>query len=284
MIVPLLLDAIRECLDGRPSAISLSGGLDSSTVACLSPDRLATVTGYYDVPGFDERIYARLAAHREHYEIEITPDDFVSSFDVFAQLAGNWGTGAFGQYIVAKRAHQIGIEVLLSGEASDELFGGYVRQMMVAGEAPLLGYEHYQIPEGYPTTLEQALAYDYERLPDLLAVDDAMCSAWGIEARAPFNDRRIHRYALALPIQERVGKRHLRNAVRGIVPDAIIDRKDKMGFPTPYVLWAQEEPVRSFVSSRIGYVPDPSRPFDRQWWYDLIAAAKRDAAAGALAK
>lgn len=286
VLIPLLLDAIRECLApdhyGRSNrtGICLSGGLDSSTVASLAPARLPTITGYYDVPGFDERTYARHVAHEDHTEVEITPEDFVHWFDDFARYCEpGWGTGAFGQYMVAKRASEIGLTVLLSGEASDELFGGYARQMLVAGEQPPRGYEHYQLPDGYPLTLEKALAYDYERLPALLAVDDAMCAAWGIEARAPFNDPRIHRYALNLPAGYRVGKRHLRAAVRGIVPDTIIDRTDKMGFPTPFVLWAQAEPVRSFVEARIGYVPDVTKPFDRTWWKDLLTMAKTTAPA-----
>lgn len=270
MLVPLILDSIRDRLDGNVG-ISLSGGLDSSTVACLAPAYLPTFTGWYDVPGFDERYYAGLVAHRNHHAVKITPEDFVSAFDAFAKhVTGPWGTGAFGQYIVARYASEY-VDVLMSGEGSDELFGGYARQSIVAGEMPPEGYEHYVLPADYPRDLAGALAYDYERLPALLAVDDAMCAAWNLEARAPLNDQRIHEYALALPITERIGKRHLRAAVRGIVPDTIIDRRDKMGFPTPFVQWAQVEPVRSFVADRIGYVPDPAKPFGRNWWYDLLA-------------
>jgi asparagine synthase (glutamine-hydrolysing) len=97
-----------------------------------------------------------------------------------------------------------------------------------------------------------------------------MAGAFGVDSRAPFTDERIRDYALALPPRERVGKRHLREAVRGIVPDEIIDRTDKMGFPAPYVAWCQEEPVRSFVMDRIGYIPDPALPWDRGWWYDMF--------------
>jgi hypothetical protein len=58
--------------------------------------------------------------------------------------------------------------------------------------------------------------------------------------------------------------------VRGIVPDAIIDRTDKMGMPIPMVLWSQSEPLRSLIGDRLGYLPDPERPWDRGWWYDLL--------------
>lgn len=273
MLVELIRRAILDRASGN-AGIVLSGGLDSSTVAALAYDMaiyLPTFTGYYDTPGFDERKYAHLVAHGEHHDILITPEDFVEHFDAMQYHVRPpiMGMGTFGQYMVARYASQV-VDVVLSGEGSDELFGGYARQMIVAGEAPPAGYESYQLPEGYPTDLKAALDYDYALLPDLLAVDDQMTGAFGLEARAPFTDQRIVDYALALPVTERVGKRHLREAVRGIVPDAIIDRTDKMGFPSPLVQWAQTDPVRTFVMDRIGYLPDPSKPWDRDWWLELV--------------
>lgn len=261
--------------EGWQVGIVLSGGLDSSTVAAIADtvqEGLSTFTGYYDLPGFDEREYANLAAHKDHHEILITPEDFIEHFDAMSAALQPLrpGMGAFGQFMIAKYLSEHGIEIAMSGEGSDELFGGYARQMIVAGEAPPEGYEDYQLPEGYPLDLQKALDYDYALLPDLLAVDDQMLGAWGLQARAPFTDQRIVDYGLALPITERVGKRHLREAVRGIVPDAIIDRKDKRGFPAPLVAWSQVEPVRSFVQGRLGYIPDPAKPWDRAWWYDLL--------------
>ena len=153
MLVDLIRAAINDNLDGNVG-ICLSGGLDSSTVACLAPQDLPTFTGWYDVPGFDERRYARLVAHPQHVEVQITPEDFVANFDEFAKhVTGRWGTGAFGQYMVAKKASEY-VGVLLSGEGSDELFGGYARQAIVAGEKPPDGYENYTVPAGYPDTLE----------------------------------------------------------------------------------------------------------------------------------
>jgi asparagine synthase (glutamine-hydrolysing) len=270
-LISLLRAAIADRLDGGNVGIVLSGGIDSSTVACLAPAHLPTFTGYYDEIGFDERHWAIRAAHTRHYEILIRPEDFVEHFDEMktAQKPPIMGMGTFGQFMVASYLASCDIDIALSGEGSDELFGGYARQMMVAGMEPPQGYENYQLPEGYPTTLKEALDYDYALLPELLAVDDQMTGAFGIEARAPFTDQRVVDFALALPVERRVGKTYLREAVRGIVPDAIIDRKDKMGFPAPLVAWAQREPVRSFVLNRIGYLPDPTKPWDRGWWLEM---------------
>lgn len=270
MLVDLIRSAINDRLGGGVVGAVLSGGLDSSTVVALAP-MMPTFTGYYDYPGFDERHWAHMVARGPHYDILITPNDFVEHFGSMCQHLRPpiMGMGTFGQYMVARFASKY-VDIVLSGEGSDELFGGYARQMIVAGEKPPAGYEDYKLPKGYPKTLKKALDYDYERLPDLLAVDDQMTGAFGLEARAPFTDQRIVDYALALPVEERIGKRHLRRAVRGIVPDAIIERKNKMGFPIPLVYWAQEEPVRTFVLERIGYLPAVDRPYDREWWLELV--------------
>lgn len=271
-----LVDLLRTAIDSRlgPDAgIVLSGGLDSSTVAALAPADVPTFTGYYAEDGFDERAYAHLVAHSEHHDIEITPRDFVENFDAMVAVTPEpvQGMGTFGQYMVAKYLASQKVSVALSGEGSDELFGGYARTLLAAGEPLPAGYEDYRPPADYPVDdLAAALQYDLDRLPNLLAVDEAMLGAFGIIGRAPFTDRSIVDYALGLDPTDRVGKRHLRAAVRGVVPDEIIDRTDKMGFPAPLVAWAQREPVRSFVGDRLGYTPDPAYPWERGWWYDLV--------------
>ena len=274
MLLDLIRAAITDRIEHGATGITLSGGLDSSTVACLAPQDLPTFSAFYDVDGFDERRWSRLAAHPDHTEVEITPQDIVDNFDaILSNLRPPWqGPGAIGQFIFARRIRELRpeINVLLSGEGSDELFGGYARTMLAAGEPLPEGYEHYVPPADYPVDdLEAALEYDYARLPDLLAVDDQMAGPWGLEPRAPFTDDRIVNYALALPAKERVGKRHLRRAVRGVVPDEIIDRKNKLGFPIPFVKWSHEyAPLRNLMLDRLGYLPDPAKPFGRGWWYD----------------
>lgn len=279
-LLTLLVGAVARAMDTDDVVgANVSGGIDSSTVTVLArrinPD-LPTFTGYYDEPGFSELEYARLVGGKNHHEILITPRDFVEHFDdmVAAFEPPFQGMGMFGQYMVARYiAENTDVQVVLSGEGSDELFGGYARLIAVAGEKLPDGYEDYIVPDGYPTNLANALDYDYERLPDLLAVDDAALGAFGLEARAPFTDPRVAAHGLNLPSTLRVAKRHLKGAVRGVVPDAILDRTDKMGMPAPLVKWTNEDPVvREFVTDRIGYVPDPGKPWDRGWWIELLEA------------
>jgi asparagine synthetase B (glutamine-hydrolysing) len=272
----LIREAVHAALPAAAVGALVSGGIDSAAVYALADDpAIPCFTGYYEHDGFYELGYAGLVAGREWHRVKITPDDFVSLWDEAIEcFRPPWqGPGMFGQWMVARHAAACGVDVLLSGEGGDELFGGYVRLQIVAGLERRPGYEDYRLPDGYPDNVEDALAYDWERLPDLLAVDDQACGAFGIEAVAPMLAPPVVEYAMGLPAVERVGKVALRDAVRGWVPDPILDRRDKMGFPIPLTLWAQEEPVRSFVRERIGYVPDPARPFDRGWFHGLCNAS-----------
>lgn len=281
-LLGLVRQAVADAVDDRTGA-NLSGGIDSSTITTLAleinPD-MPVFTGFYDEGGtFDERRYARLVGARNHHEVQITAGDFVACFDAMcAHVRPPYqGPGAFGQYIVARYASEH-CQTVLSGEGGDELFGGYARLLAVAGEPLPDGYESYRPPADYPDDLVGALAYDWERLPDLLAVDDQMCGAWGLCAVAPFTDTRVVDFVLASRPEARIGKWMLKAAVRGVVPDEILARRDKMGMPIPLVKWAQG-PLRDFVGDRIGYVPDPGVPWDRGWWYDMLRASIPETAA-----
>lgn len=254
--------------------MALSGGIDSSTIYRLSGGVIPCFTGYYEGDEYDERFFARMVAGDEHHEILITPEDFLDHFDdmVRAVKPPFQGPGTFGQYMVARYAANH-VNVMLSGEGGDELFGGYARLMIVAGEPRPEGYDDYVLPVGYPDTLEEALQWDFDRLGDLLAVDDQMCSAHGVEARAPFTDPAVVEFVLALPPQLRVGKRLPKEMMRGLVPDPILARTDKRGFPTPFVEWAQG-PIAEFVYDRIGYLPRSDRPWARGWWLALCETTR----------
>ena len=79
-------------------------------------------------------------------------------------------------------------------------------------------------------------------LPMLLRHGDRNSMRFSIESRVPFLDRALTEFLFTLPEDYLVGpdgttKRILRDAVRGLVPDAIIDRRDKVGFETPEADW-----------------------------------------------
>lgn len=78
-------------------------------------------------------------------------------------------------------------------------------------------------------------------LPRLLRYEDRNSMAFGIEARVPFLDVRLIELAVRLPDRLRVNggvtKAVLRQAMRGRVPEAVLARRDKLGFATPQRAW-----------------------------------------------
>jgi asparagine synthase (glutamine-hydrolysing) len=93
--------------------------------------------------------------------------------------------------------------------------------------------------------------FDFKALlPGLLQVEDRMSMAHGLESRLPFLDHPIVEFAATIPpdIKFEGGrmKRVLRAALGDVVPPEIEERKDKMGFPTPFNQWARGE-ARDFV-------------------------------------
>jgi asparagine synthase (glutamine-hydrolysing) len=131
-------------------------------------------------------------------------------------------------------------------------------------------------------------------LPMLLHWEDRNSMAHSIEARVPFLDYRVVEHCMAIADAEKVGggvsKRALRNAMRGIVPDPVLDRRDKMGFVTAETLWVRrDEPIlfRSAVNEAVKMLPSllspkllerfdevlaGRRPFDHRYWRAISVA------------
>ncbi len=88
-------------------------------------------------------------------------------------------------------------------------------------------------------------------LPALLRYEDHNSMAWSVESRTPFMDYRLLEFNLGLPetfvYKGGVRKRILRDAMKGVLPQAIQDRKDKMGFVTPEELWMKGEGRKWFT-------------------------------------
>jgi asparagine synthase (glutamine-hydrolysing) len=97
------------------------------------------------------------------------------------------------------------------------------------------------------TRLERSLneALTFNPLPSLLRFDDRNSMAFSIESRVPFLDHRLIEFCAALPadqkIRDGVTKFVLRQAMAGIIPEAVRQRHDKIGFSTPQDTWLREE-------------------------------------------
>ena len=94
-------------------------------------------------------------------------------------------------------------------------------------------------------------------LPLYLRIEDRNSMAHSVEARLPFLDYRLVKFAFSLPDDWRVGatkgKILLREAGRGRIPEVVRSRAEKMGFPTPWTRWFREdlyEPIGDLLSTQ----------------------------------
>lgn len=101
-----------------------------------------------------------------------------------------------------------------------------------------------QPPRGRNLMNRLASSLQYRGLPALLRHGDRNSMRFSIESRVPFLTVSLCRLLYSLPehyLISRAGetKSVFRAAMRGIVPDRILDRRDKIGFATPEWDWLE---------------------------------------------
>ncbi len=191
-LLDLLRDAVRLRLRSDvPLGTHLSGGLDSSAIACLAAPQLgaplSVFTGGFAVAErYDESRYARLVAESlgaQYYQVFPSASDLANSFADMVYYLDEPVAGAavFPQYFLSKLAAQH-VKVVLGGQGGDELFCGYTRyligyvesclQKAIYGHAPLVGDESLSHIEdsltylrGFEPTMQKLFASDLFAAP-----------------------------------------------------------------------------------------------------------------------
>ncbi|MGE0385655.1 MAG: asparagine synthase (glutamine-hydrolyzing) [Gammaproteobacteria bacterium] len=83
----------------------------------------------------------------------------------------------------------------------------------------------------------------HNNVPALLKYEDRNAMAHSVESRVPFLDHRLVEFTLGLPTRYKLRrgwtKWLLREAMKGVVPETVRRRRDKLGFATPESRWQQ---------------------------------------------
>jgi len=158
----LLEDAVRlQLRSDVPLGVFISGGVDSSAVVAMMhrlgvPD-IKTFSVFWDSePGYDETRFSREIAslfQTDHHEYRMTPRDFLAFIPYYVWHMDEPVQEAAGisLYYIAKKAKEK-VTVILSGEGSDEVFGGYPVYRYMAW------LERYRnIPQGLRTVMNSFL-------------------------------------------------------------------------------------------------------------------------------
>jgi asparagine synthase (glutamine-hydrolysing) len=132
-----------------PVGCYLSGGLDSCSVLGLAarhhPEPIRAFTLTFDRAEYDEEFQAREMAARvgaEFHPIPIRQDDLADAFADAVHQSEAICRNAHGiaKYLLSRAVRDAGYKVVMTGEGSDEIFGGYVhfrRDMLLYNSAAL---------------------------------------------------------------------------------------------------------------------------------------------------
>lgn len=135
----LLTEAVKLRLRADvPVGVYLSGGIDSSAVLSLmsqhSQNSLDAFTLSFDHVDFDEGDIAReMAAYTgvRHTIIDIDPTELAPNFEdtIWHNECPFGNSNTVAKFILSRHVRDAGLKVVLTGEGSDEVLGGYAHYM-----------------------------------------------------------------------------------------------------------------------------------------------------------
>lgn len=234
-----LEDAVhRQLMSDVPYGVLLSGGLDSSVISAVAkkyaarriennneteawwPQLHSFAVGLKDAP---DLVAARKVAdyigtvhHEIHFTVEEALDALsdviyhIETYDVTTVRAST------PMYLLARYIKSMGVKMVLSGEGSDELFGGYL-------------YFH-KAPDAKALHDETVRKLDKLHLYDCLRANKSL-AAWGVEGRVPFLDKEFIDVAMCINPQDkmckdgRIEKYMLRKAFEDYLPESVAWRQ-----------------------------------------------------------
>jgi len=167
------------------------------------------------------------------------------------------------QQFYLRSAHELGRRLLASGpmRVRDDWL------LQAPADFQSASYEEDRPRLKGRDALFQRLYVDFHhtQLPMNLRDFDRLSMAHGVEVRSPFMDWRLVTFAFSLPSSAKIGqgftKRILRDALRGILPESIRQRKQKLGFPNLREAWSSRE-AQEFVRDTV----DSSRFLSSPIW------------------
>ncbi len=263
--IPLLREALeaavkRQMMSDVPYGVLLSGGLDSSVIAAITakfarrrvetgdtqeawwPRLHSFAVGLADSPDLKAARKAADFLGTVHHEIHFTIQEALDALpDVIYHLETYDITtvrASTPMFLMARAIKAMGIKMVLSGEGSDEVFGGYL-------------YFH-KAPNAREFHEETVRKLGKLHLYDCLRANKAL-AAWGIEGRVPFLDQEFLDVAMRVnPADKMCRGRKIRSDAGGHGDDAIekwLLREAFHDMLPPEITWRQKEQF----SDGVGY-------------------------------
>jgi asparagine synthase (glutamine-hydrolysing) len=107
--------------------------------------------------------------------------------------------------------------------------------------------------------------FDFKTLlPALLQVEDRMSMAHGLESRVPFLDHELVECIATASAEVKFSGGNMKHLIKksyeGVLPDRIVNRRDKMGFPVPLKEWLGNE-LKGMAEDIFHGMKQRNRPF-----------------------
>ncbi|MBN1363267.1 MAG: asparagine synthase C-terminal domain-containing protein [Syntrophaceae bacterium] len=205
----LLSEAVRlKSYDG----LLFSGGLDTSLIAALNP-KVPAVTVSLEGKATDI-YYADLVAKKfgfKHVHYAVDVDEALGAISEVIGILQSFDPAIpndLAAYFGLKKAKELGVTAIATGDASDELFGGYSFMQEIDDL------------EGYIRRISKTMTYS----------SNDICNFFGLKIVQPFTDKNVVDFALGLPRQMKIreengqiwGKWILRKAFEDILPQEVL--------------------------------------------------------------
>jgi asparagine synthase (glutamine-hydrolysing) len=221
-LLPYLEDGVlKRLVSDAPLCCLASGGLDSTLIMALAktyrPD-LEAFHSYIDPDSPDLAAARRICEELEIplTEIQVRPpteDDLVAAVRSIESPMKAQVEIAVLCIPLAKAIAQNGFKVCLSGEAADELFGGYGSMAIQGSKATDSGWQQIRLKQ-----VEKMSRGNFVRC-------NKAFMAGGVECRLPYMDRAMVELVLNLRKRDcKPGKAALKDAARGFIPSWVVSR------------------------------------------------------------
>jgi asparagine synthase (glutamine-hydrolysing) len=230
-----VLAAFDEPYSGVTSTYFLTALIARHVKVALSGDGADELFASYAGPRLAQPL-DRFGALRERGAADLSGEDrdaLAPYADRLELLAATWARGD-------EAARRMG-QYLWDDRDKDALYSPTMRGLTRGADSESLVRHLYQTA-GSADPLNRALRVDFETLlPDqVLAFVDRLSMAHSVEVRPPFLDYRLMEFSATLPGSMKIKrgrvKHILKEAVRGLIPDEIVDRP-KEGFILPVNDW-----------------------------------------------
>ncbi|GAQ83888.1 asparagine synthetase [Klebsormidium nitens] len=241
---------VKRLMTDVPFGVLLSGGLDSSLVASVASRHLAETkaavwgpklhTFSVGLPGSPDLKAAREVADilgTDHHELTFSVQDgldalseviyHIETYDVTTIRAST------PMFLMSRKIRAIGVKMVLSGEGSDEIFGGYL-------------YFH-KAPNKEEFHKETCRKIKALHMYDCLRANKST-SAWGIEARVPFLDKEFIDVAMAIDPQHKMAQNFKGKPIEKFIIRKAFDTPENPFLPE-HILYRQKEQF----SDGVGY-------------------------------